>query len=89
MIVPSTRELTIFYFILVFLGPHLRHMEIPRLEVEAELYQLAYTTATETPDLSQVCNLHHSSQQNQLLNPMNEARDGTPILIDTSQICYH
>ena len=27
-------------------GPHLRHMEVPRLGVELELYLLAYATAT-------------------------------------------
>ena len=30
----------------VFLGPHLRHMEVPRLGVESELQSPAYTTAT-------------------------------------------
>ena len=34
----------------VFLRPHLWHMEVPRLGVESELYPLAYTTATATPD---------------------------------------
>ena len=38
-------------------------MEVPRLGVELELQLLAYTTATATPDLSQVCDLHHNSQQ--------------------------
>ena len=36
----------------VFLGPHPWHMEVPRLEVELDLWLLAYATATETPDLS-------------------------------------
>ena len=48
---------SIYLFIYVFLGPHLRHMEIPRLGVESELHLLAYATATVTQDLSQVCNL--------------------------------
>ena len=30
----------------VFLGPHPRHMEVPRLGVKSELHLLAYTTAT-------------------------------------------
>ena len=30
----------------VFLGPHLQHMEIPRLGVESELWLLAVTPAT-------------------------------------------
>ena len=38
-----------------FLGPHPRHMEVPRLA-------LAYATATATLDLSLLCNLHHSSR---------------------------
>ena len=42
----------------VFLGPHLQHTEVPRLGVESELQLLAYTTATATPDLSCICNLH-------------------------------
>ena len=28
-----------------------------------------------TPDLSCVCDLHHSSRQHQILNPLSEARD--------------
>ena len=39
---------------LVFLGPHLQHMEVTRLGVESELQLQAYAkaTATATPDLS-------------------------------------
>ena len=33
-----------------FLGPHPRHMEVARREVESELQLLAYTTATATQD---------------------------------------
>ena len=61
-------------------------MEIPRLEVELELQLLAYTTATATWDLSGVCDLHHSSQQCQILNQLSEARDQTHILMDPSQV---
>ena len=50
-------------------------MEVPRLGVESELQLLAYTTATETPDPSHVCDLHHSSWQHGILNPLSEARD--------------
>ena len=57
--------------------------EVPRLEIELELQLLAYTTATATPDLSCVYNLHHSSRQCQMLNPLNEARVQTHILTDT------
>ena len=45
------------FFIFVFSGPHLWHMEVPRLGSELELQLLAYTTATAMQDLSHVCNL--------------------------------
>ena len=35
-----------FFSFLVFLGPHLWHMGVPRLGVKSELQLLAYTTAT-------------------------------------------
>ena len=38
---------------------------------------VAKATATATPDPSHVCNLHESSWQCQILNPLNEARDQT------------
>ena len=50
---------------------------------------LAYTTATEMQDLSRVCDLHHSSWQHQILNPLSEARDQIRILMDTSLVRYH
>ena len=63
-------------------------MHIPRLGVESELQPLAYTTAMAMPDLRHVCDLHHSSQQPQILNPVSEARDQTHILMDTSRIPF-
>ena len=47
-------------FVFVFLGLDTRHVEVPRLGVESELQLPAYTTATGTPDLSCVFDLHHS-----------------------------
>ena len=67
-----------FFF---FLGPHLRHMEVPRIGVESELQMPAYTTATAMQGLSRICNLHHSSQQHQILNPLSKARDRTHNLV--------
>ena len=57
-------------------------MEIPRLGVEADLQMLACPTATAMPDLHRVFNLHHSSRQHWLLNPLSKARDGTQVLMD-------
>ena len=45
---------------------------------------LAYATATVTQDLSHTFDLHHSSQQRRILNPLNETRDRTRILMDAS-----
>ena len=70
----------------LFLGLHVQHMEVPSLGVESELQLRTYTTATATQDPSHVCNLHHSSWQHWILNPLSEARDQTCILIDTSQV---
>ena len=53
-----------------------------------QVKDLAYATATTTPDLSHVYNLHHSSRQGRILNPLNEARDHNPNLMDTLWICY-
>ena len=69
--------LLFIYLFLVFLGLHPQHREVPRLGVESELELPAYTTAMATPDPSRVCDLHHSSRQHQILNPLSEARDQT------------
>ena len=71
-----------------FLGPHPWHMEVPRTGVESELQLPTYARATATPHLSSICDLHHSSQQRQLLNPLSKVRDQTCILMDASQILY-
>ena len=62
------------------------HMEGPRLGVEVELQQLAYTVATALRDLSHVCELHHSSWQCQILKPLSETRDRTCILMNLSRV---
>ena len=71
-----------------FLLPHLWHMEVSGLGVKLELQLLACATATAMPDLSHICDLHHSSQQRQILNPMSEARDRTRNLMVTSQVHF-
>ena len=77
-----------FFLSFVFLGPHLHHMEGPRLGGKSELYLPAHTTATASPDLSQICDLHHSSRQCQIFNPLSKARDQTRNLMVASQICF-
>ena len=64
------------------------HMEVPRLGVKSELQLPAYATAIAMPDLSRICDLHHSSQQCQIPDPLSEARDQTSILMDASWIRF-
>ena len=61
---------------------------VPRLGVELELQLLAYATATATLDPSCVWDLHHSSWQCQILNPLSKARGRTCNLKVPSQIRF-
>ena len=74
-------------FVFCFLGPHPQHMEILRLGLQSELQLPATATATQVP--SRVCDLHHSSGQRWIPNPLGKVRDRTCILTDTSQIHFH
>ena len=53
---------------------------------ESELLLPTYTTATATPDLSLVYDLHHSSWQHWILNTLSRARDRTCIPMDASWV---
>ena len=75
----------LFFFSSVLLGPHLQRMEVPRLGVQSALLLPAYTTATAMQDPSRICDLHHSSWQHQILEPLSEARDRTRNLMVPSQ----
>ena len=79
----------LLFFFSFFLGPHLQHMEIPRLGVESELQLPAYTTATATPDPSHVCDLHPNSQQCRILNPLSKARNRTHNLMVSSWVHFY
>ena len=63
-------------------------MVVHRLGVKLELQLPAYATATEMPDPSRICDLHHTSQQPQIADPLSEASDQTRILMDTSWIHF-
>ena len=43
-----------------------------QLGVQLELQLPAYATVTEMPDPSHICNLHHSSRQQGILNPLSK-----------------
>ena len=57
--------------------------------IQSELQLLAYTTATATQDPNQICDLHHSSRQHQIPDPLSEARDQTYNLMVPSGIGFH
>ena len=77
----------LFHFIsFCFSGLHPRHMELPRLRVESELQLPATITARAMQDPSCICDLHHSSLQCWIPDPLSEARDWTHILMDPSWI---
>ena len=58
-------------------------MEVLRLGVESELQLLSHATATATRDPSLICDLHCSSQQCQVPDPLSKARDSTYTIMDS------
>ena len=52
-------------------------MELPSLGIQSELQLLACTTATAMSNPSHIFDLHHSSRQCRILNPLSEAKDQT------------
>ena len=77
-----------FCFCFCFLGPHLRHTQVLKLGVELELQLPAYITATAMQDPSLIFDLHQSSQQCRIPDPLSETRDRTHILMVTSWIRF-
>ena len=71
--------------LLFFLGLHLRHIDVPRLGVESELK----LRTRSQPQANTGSELHLgtmsqlSGRQLWILNPLNEAREQTRILVDT------
>ena len=67
---------------------HPWYVEVPRLGVKLELQLPACTTATAMQDLRRICDLHHTSRQCQILNPLSRARKRIQVFMDTSQFHY-
>uniref|UniRef100_A0A8D0TTU8 Staufen double-stranded RNA binding protein 1 n=1 Tax=Sus scrofa TaxID=9823 RepID=A0A8D0TTU8_PIG len=79
---------TSFVVLLLLLGPHPRHLEVPRLGVKLDLHLPAYTTATARWDPSRICDPHHSSRQCRILNPLSKAGDRIHNLVDVSRVSF-
>ena len=74
-----------FFFFLIFRATPTAH---GGSQASPELWLPASTTATAVWDPSNICNLHHSSRQRQILNPLREYRDGTHNLLVPSGIRF-
>ena len=57
--------------------------------IKAIAASLSTATSIATADLSCFCNLHHSSWQCWIVNPLSEVRDQICILRDTSLVPFH
>ena len=64
-----------YYCLFAFLGPLPMAHGSSQARGSVGAIAPAYTTATATRDLRHVCDLHHSSQQRQILNPLSKVRD--------------
>ena len=80
----SSGESLFVYFLLFRATP--TAYGIPGVELELQLP--ADTSATATQDRSHICDLHHGSQQHQILNSLSKARGHTRVRMDTSRVCY-
>ena len=63
------------FFFFFFLGPHPRHVEVPRPVVESASLQIPASSW-----------IYHGSRHCQILNPLSKAGDQTHILKDPSQV---
>ena len=62
----------LFYFILFHLSFRTTPVAYGGSQAGVEMELQLPATATATPDLSRICDLHHSSQQPRILNPLSE-----------------
>ena len=76
---------SVWVFLYLF-GATTSAYEGSQVGVESELKLPVYTTATATQDPGRVYDLHHSSWHCQILNPLNEARDQTGVLMDVNRV---
>ena len=74
----------LYYF--AFLWPRPQHMEAPRLGIELEPQLPPMTQPQQREILASSSTYTRSSQQCQILSPLREARDQTPVFMDPSWV---
>ena len=88
-----TNELTqsfLFCFVLFWFVFGATPVAYTRSQARGRLRAVAaYPTATATPNPSHICNLHHGSRQQWIVNSLSKARDWTHILMNIGWIYYH
>ena len=78
-----------FFFFLLFRAAHVAYRSFQaRGRIGTELQLPAYTTAAATQDPYHVCNLHHSSQQRQILSPTKRDQRVSWILVGSVLLCH-
>ena len=65
----------IYLFIYLLLWLHVQYTEVLGSGLEYRATAVTYATATATPDLICIYDLHHSLQQCWILNPVGASRD--------------
>ena len=81
--------LFLFYLFLLFRAMPMAHGSSQvRGQIRAAAASLHHSHSN-APDGSPICDLRHSSGQRQILNPLNDARDQTHILMGTSGFLTH
>ena len=68
-------------------------MGVPRPGVKSEpqqcgMWSVSATYTTAMWYVIRICNLHHTSWQHQLPDPLSKTRDWTHTLMDISRVCY-
>ena len=74
------KTLDIFFF---FLGPHPLHVEVPRSTGQIGAIAASHSHSCSSPGSEPHI---YTTTYGQILNPLSEARDGTCVLTDTSQL---
>ena len=88
-LLPHSQHLSFFFFFFVFFRATPMAYGISQARGQIRAAAAGLHQSHSGARSSRICNLHHSSRQHQILNPMSEARDRTHNLMVISQVRYH